>query len=185
MVTYAQVRIQLIFVCFISHLTIQYLYIYFTDCHIESQPADFYKTLSESIAMAEPIPRSQSPEPVVNKTIRYVRKEVTAYEAKWDQLKRAEPDPDSDWYNVDVECYKGKRKLLVLRPPNAEVDPKPMTDDEFLKETKQMQDERLKSFFENAKFRNTPISYMPAIDTLQLLWAKEEEKKKKIDTAKK
>lgn len=167
------------------------MHFYLTDCCIQNKSPDFYRTLTESLAMAEPSPQSQSesqnPTSVVDETIRYVRKEVTAYDAEWNSHKpdRAEDDPEDEWYIVDVECFEGKRKTLVLQTNGLadKIDPtKPMTDTEYNKSIKQMRKDRLSRFMETAQFRDKPIQYMPVLDQLQLIWDKEDEQKKKVMT---
>lgn len=136
--------------------------------------------------MAEPIPQSQSPKSVVDQSIRYVRKDVPTSEAKWNLLKRdrSEDDPEDKWYNVDIECFEGTRKTLVLQTSNKQVDPtKPMTTMEYHACIKQMRSDRLSRFFETAQFRDTPIQYMPALDKLEIIWAKEDEQIEMIDAA--
>lgn len=163
-------------------MLIIYYFYSFTVCHIVSLPSDLHKTLSQSFATAEPIPHSQSPEPVLDASIRYVRKGITAYEAKWNQLKRDGDGADSDneWYNVDVDCFEGKRKTLVVRSSNERIDPsKAITDAEYYEMRQKMRKERLNGFFDTAQFRKTPITYMPAFDQIQLILAKKAEKKER------
>lgn len=156
-----------------------------TDCRNPTQSQDYYRALSESLAMADPLPRSQSPEIVVNSTIRYVRKQEPADEEECNQSNGDNADSGKRWYNVDVECLEGRRKTLELRMADEHVDlTTPMTDDEYLNHQKEMRNERLNHFFETAQFRNTPIQYISAMDQLKLLWAEEDEEKKAKESSK-